>query len=128
MLRVMTEQFGNPNDRGHAYGEEAYRLMEESRACLAKLFNADPEDVAFASSATAAADGLFRRLAGRSIDQPLRVAATTAEHGGLLDSLESLESSGRCEVHWIEVDGKARPDAVLSPCPLCHGNLRVFPR
>jgi cysteine desulfurase len=110
MLRVMTEQFGNPNDRGHAYGEEAYRLVEESRASVAHLFNADPEDVAFASGATAAADGLFRRLAFRSDDRPLRVAATTVEHGGLLDSLERLERSGRCVIRWIEVDGKARPD------------------
>ena len=121
MLRVMTEQFGNPNDRGHAYGEEAYRLMEESRASVAHLFNADPEDVAFASGATATADSLFRRLAGRSAGQALRVAATTVEHGGLLDSLERLECSGGCVIRWIEVDGKARPDVAEIELELKRG-------
>jgi cysteine desulfurase len=121
MLRVMTEQFGNPNDRGHAYGEEAYRLMEESRASVAHLFNADPEDVVFASDATTAADGLFRRLSGRLVDRPLRVSATTVEHAGLLDSLERLERSGRCELRWIEVDGKARPDVAQIEAELKRG-------
>jgi cysteine desulfurase len=121
MLRVMTEQFGNPNDRGHAYGEEAYRLMEESRASVARLFNADPEDVAFASGATTAGDRLFRRLAGRLVDRPMRVAATTVEHGGLQDSLERLERSGVCEIRWIEVDGKARPDVAQVEFELKRG-------
>ncbi len=34
MLHVMTEKFGNPNDRGHLYGEEARRIDEENRLSL----------------------------------------------------------------------------------------------
>lgn len=110
MMHVMTEQFGNPNDRSHQYGQEAFRLVEDSRAAIAALFNADAEDVSFASSATTAADRLFRRLAEGSAGQPLRVAVTTVEHGGILDALGRLERAGTCEIRWIDVDEKARPE------------------
>lgn len=108
MLHVMTEKFGNPNDRGHLYGEEARRIVEDARVRVGGLFNAEPEGVVFAAGATTVADRLFRRLADMTRSRPLRVVTTTVEHHGVLDSLRRLERSGACEVRSLGVDEQAR--------------------
>ena len=42
MIPWLTEQFGNPASRSHAYGWEAEAAVEEAREQVAKLVNADP--------------------------------------------------------------------------------------
>ena len=44
--------FGNPASRSHVYGWEAEELVEEARARVAALFNADPREVVWTSGAT----------------------------------------------------------------------------
>lgn len=108
MMRVMTQQFGNPNDRGHVYGDEARRIVDQARVAVGDLFNASAEHVFFAGSATTAATRLLERLAPPSAPRPIRIASTTIEHHGVLDALARLEKSGRCEIRWLEVDQQAR--------------------
>ncbi|MGY8666993.1 cysteine desulfurase family protein [Bradyrhizobium sp. UFLA05-109] len=108
MVRVMTEQFGNPNDRGHVYGDEARRIIDRARVAVGELFNAPANQVFFAGSATTAVNRLLDRLAAPDRPRPMRVATTTIEHHGVLDALARLERTGRCEIRWLEVDQQAR--------------------
>lgn len=108
MMRVMTEQFGNPSDRGHLYGDEARRIVDRARIAIGELFNASSNRVFFAGSATTAADRLLHRLAAAGGRRPMRIASTTIEHHGVLDAFARLEKLGRCEIIWLDVDQQAR--------------------
>jgi cysteine desulfurase len=109
MVRVMTTQFGNPNDRGHIFGEEAAVLIEVARAETAKLVGADPSSVVWIRSATVGAEAAISHAVRRkTADRPLRVSATTVEHRAVLDALAKRTELKEIEVDWIQVDGKAR--------------------
>jgi cysteine desulfurase len=109
MVKVMTTQFGNPNDRGHVFGDEAAELISAARLEIARLVGGDSDGVLIQRSATVAAEAVIASLAdNRGPDQPLRVAATTVEHRALLDALAKPRNTGAIAVRWIDVDGKAR--------------------
>src|SRR3954467_5065707 len=52
MIPYLTEHFGNPASRSHAFGWEAERAVEEARAHVAALLNADPKEIVWTSGAT----------------------------------------------------------------------------
>ncbi|MBS1188040.1 MAG: IscS subfamily cysteine desulfurase, partial [Burkholderiaceae bacterium] len=45
MIPYLREQFGNPASRSHQYGWEAEKAVEEARAHVAALVNADPREI-----------------------------------------------------------------------------------
>jgi cysteine desulfurase len=109
MVRVMTTQFGNPNDRGHIFGDEAAALIETARADTAKLVGADPSGVVWLRSATVGAEAALSHAVRRNVGgRPLKVAATTVEHRAVMDALVRRIETNEVEVEWLEVDGKAR--------------------
>ena len=52
MLPFLTEAFGNPHSRSHAYGWEAEKAVEDARTHIANLIRADPREIVFTSGAT----------------------------------------------------------------------------
>ena len=52
MIPWLTEHFGNPASRSHAYGWEAEKAVEEARAQVAALVNCDPKEIVWTSGAT----------------------------------------------------------------------------
>lgn len=52
MLPYLTNFYGNPHSRTHAYGWESEKGMEDARAQVAKLIGADPKEIIFTSGAT----------------------------------------------------------------------------
>ncbi len=113
MLPYFTERFGNPASRGHAYGQEAHRAVEEARAQLAALVGAAAEEIVFTSGATEA-DNLAVRGSVRAPGGSARhVVTTVLEHPAVLEPCRTLEREG-CTVTRIGVgpDGMVDPDAV----------------
>jgi cysteine desulfurase len=105
MVSAMTEQFCNPNNPSHSFGEDAVRLVAAARAHVAALVGADDDDVIFARSTTVAARAIIDAIvAGRTSERLPRLAATTVEHAAILDTLERLEAQGRAEIVWLPVD------------------------
>ena len=52
MIPYLTEIFGNPASRSHAFGWAAEEGVEEARGHVAALLNADPKEIVWTSGAT----------------------------------------------------------------------------
>jgi glutamate/tyrosine decarboxylase-like PLP-dependent enzyme len=52
MMPYMTYQFGNPHSKSHEFGWEAEKAVENARAQVASLINADAKEIIFTSGAT----------------------------------------------------------------------------
>lgn len=89
--------FANPASRSHVYGWQAEELVEEARAQVAQLINADPREIVWTSGATEA-----NNLALKGIAETYRVAhpvgghivVSAIEHKAVLDPASWLETQG----------------------------------
>lgn len=52
MMPYMTNQFGNPHSRTHAFGWEAEKMVERARRKVADLIGAEKREIVFTSGAT----------------------------------------------------------------------------
>jgi cysteine desulfurase len=123
MLPYLTEKFGNPSSRQHAFGQQAHAAVEEARAQLAQLIGAEPGDIVFTSGATES-DNLAVRGAARAVGARGRHLVTTAiEHPAVLEPARTIEREGfEVTVVGVGPDGivatdeiarALRPDTVL---------------
>lgn len=108
MVRVMTEQFGNPNSTHHIFGQAAARVMRDAARSVAALVGAAPGDVRFTTGASEAIRLAFAYASERRELRPLIVAASRVEHPAVLEELAAGERDGRYRVVWMPVDGAGR--------------------
>ena len=100
---------GNPSSI-HSQGQNALRLLEESRERVATSLGADPIEVVFTSGGTEAVNlavkGLF--WARNSGSARPRVLVPAAEHHATIDTVEWLRRHEGAVVDWIAVDSDGR--------------------
>lgn len=105
MVKAMTEQFGNPNNRGHLFGQTAAAVVAEAREAIGALVNADADEVIFVRSVSVALEKLLSELL---VDwkgaRPVRVAVSTVEHSAVLEAMKRHEDRGRLEILWVSVN------------------------
>lgn len=111
---VMREHFGNPSS-SHIYGRRARHIVDEARAQVARLINADPGEIIFTGCATEA-----NNLAVQGVARALRaskkhIIISAIEHPAVMRPAMLLGEEG-WEVTVVPVDGAGRvdPDAVRS--------------
>jgi len=63
MLPFMTNMYGNPHSKSHEYGWETESAVDDARAKVAGLINADPKEIVFTSGATEANNFALKGLA-----------------------------------------------------------------
>jgi cysteine desulfurase len=109
MLPFMTDQYGNPHSRTHAYGWEAEAAVETARAHVASLVGADPKDIVFTSGATESNNMSIKGVARFHKEKKKHVITTQTEHKCVLDSCRKLSEEG-FEVTYLPVqtDGIVR--------------------
>ena len=94
MLPYFCEHFGNPHSRTHLYGWEAEAAVEEARAEIATLLNADPREIVFTSGATESNNTALKGVMKFYKDQKNHLITCVTEHKCVLDTARHLEQDG----------------------------------
>lgn len=136
MIPYITEHFGNPASRSHPYGWEAEEAVEEARAQVAALVNADPREIVFTSGATESDNLALKGIAEFYQDRGKHIITVKTEHKAILDTARELERKG-FEVTYLDVlengliDLDAlkvaiRPDTILVSVMMVNNEIGVI--
>lgn len=113
MLPFLTNQYGNPHSRTHAYGWEAEAAVNEARSHLGELIGANEKDMIFTSGATESNNLAIKGVArfyGRSGKKHIITLQT--EHKCVLDSCRYLQDEG-FDVTYLPVQNDGTVDLEL---------------
>ncbi len=123
--------FGNPASRSHVYGWRAEEAVEEARAQVARLLNADPREIVWTSGATESDNLAIKGLADGATKR--HIVTSCVEHKAVLDTCGYLEGKG-FEVTYLipgadgliapgQVEDALRPDTLL--VSIMHANNEI---
>ncbi|KPC53240.1 IscS subfamily cysteine desulfurase [Amantichitinum ursilacus] len=136
MIPYLTNMFGNPASRSHAYGWTAEEAVEDARAEVAALLNCDPKEIVWTSGATESDNLAIKGAAHFYQSKGKHLITVKTEHKAVLDTMRELEREG-FEVTYMDVkaDGlldldalKAtiRPDTILISVMLVNNEIGVI--
>ena len=136
MIPYLTEQFGNPASRSHAFGWESEKAVEEAREEVARLVNCDPKEIVWTSGATESINLALKGAANFYKDKGKHLVTLKTEHKATLDTMRELERAG-FEVTYLDVgsDGlvdlerfKAalRPDTIVVSVVYVNNEIGVI--
>jgi len=108
MIPWLTSNFGNPASRSHAYGWEAEEAVENARAEVAKLVNADPKEIVWTSGATESDNLALKGAAHFYKTKGKHLVTVKTEHKAVLDTMRELEREG-FEVTYLDPE----PDGLV---------------
>lgn len=94
-------QFGNPASRSHEYGWKAEAAVDEARAHVAALVNADPREIIWTSGATESDNLAIKGAAHFYKKSGKHIVTLKTEHKAVLDSCRQLEREGY-EVTYLD--------------------------
>ena len=109
MIPYLTEHFGNPASRSHAYGWEAERAVDEAREQVAALVGADPKEIIWTSGATESNNLAIKGAAHFYAGKGKHLITMKTEHKAVLDTCRELERHG-FEVTYLDPE----PNGLLS--------------
>jgi len=103
MCRCLTldGNFGNPASRSHSFGWDAEKLVDEARANIAALVNADPKEIIFTSGATESDNLAIKGAAHFYKKNGKHIVTCKTEHKAVLDTCRILERDGY-EVTYLD--------------------------
>ena len=93
--------FGNPASRSHSFGWNADKAVEDARADVAALVNADPKEIIFTSGATESDNLAIKGAAHFYKKQGKHIITCKTEHKAVLDTCRILERDGY-EVTYLD--------------------------
>ncbi len=98
--------FGNPASRSHPFGWAAEEAVDEARANVAALVNADPKEIVWTSGATESDNLAIKGVAHFHQRKGKHIVTCKTEHKAVLDTCRQLEREG-FEVTYLdpEADG-----------------------
>lgn len=108
--RVMTETFGNPGAI-HQAGNQARRILHESRRCLARLLNVREQEIYFTSGGTESNNWAVKL--GCRNGERRHIVVGAAEHKSVLEAVRQMELEGYTVTRLRpDKDGIISPEAV----------------
>lgn len=102
MIPYLTELFGNPASNSHSFGWTAEEAVEEARANIAALINADSKEIVFTSGATESNNLAIKGAAHFYQSKGKHLITLKTEHKAVLDTMRELERQG-FEVTYLDV-------------------------
>ncbi|HEY5632691.1 MAG TPA: IscS subfamily cysteine desulfurase [Burkholderiaceae bacterium] len=109
MIPFLSEKFGNPASRSHAYGWAAEAAVEEARAQVAGLVNCDAKEIVWTSGATESINLALKGAAHFYQERGKHLITVKTEHKATLDTMRELERQG-FEVSYLDVDAEGMVD------------------
>jgi cysteine desulfurase len=136
MIPYLTEKFGNPASRSHAFGWEADEAVENARKQVAELVNADPKEIIWTSGATESNNLAIKGAAHFYSGKGKHLITVSTEHKAVLDTCRELERQG-FEVTYLipESNGLVdldkftaaiRPDTILASVMYVNNEIGVI--
>ena len=136
MVKYLTEEFGNPASRSHAYGWTAEAAVEEARENVAKLINADAKEIVWTSGATESNNLAIKGAAQFYKSRGKHIITMTIEHKAVLDTCRELERQG-FEVTYLDPEPNGlldmekfkaaiRPDTILVSIMFVNNEIGVI--
>jgi len=136
MIPYLTEFFGNAASRSHAFGWKAEEGVEEARAHVAALINADPKEIVWTSGATEGNNLAIKGAAGFYKTKGKHIITQKTEHKAVLDTCRELERHG-FEVTYLpvgtnglvsidEFKAAIRPDTILASIMMVNNEIGVI--
>ncbi|TFD09437.1 cysteine desulfurase family protein [Cryobacterium sp. TMT1-66-1] len=114
---------GNPASV-HSQGQNAKRMLEESREIVAASLGCDPIEVVFTGSGTEAINlgikGLYWARAPRR-----RILVPGGEHHATLDTVEWLAEHDGAVIEWIPLDDQGRVDLAALKAAIARDPLDI---
>ncbi len=101
--------FGNPASRSHAFGWKAEQAVDEARAHVAALINADPREIIWTSGATESDNLAIKGAAHFYGQKGKHIITVKTEHKAVLDTCRQLEREG-FEVTYLEPESNGLID------------------
>ncbi|MEN3364777.1 MAG: cysteine desulfurase [Burkholderiales bacterium] len=136
MIPYLREQFGNPASRSHMYGWSAEKAVEEARAHVAALVNADPREIVWTSGATEGNNLAIKGAAQFYKTKGKHIITVKTEHKAVLDTVRELERQG-FEATYLQPQDNGlitieqlqqaiRPDTILVSVMLVNNEIGVI--
>ena len=136
MVAFLTDEFGNPASRSHAYGWAAEAAVEDARAQVAALVNCDAKEIVWTSGATESINLALKGAAHFYKDKGRHLVTVKTEHKATLDTMRELEREGY-EVTYLDVDpdglvpvaafdAALRPDTIVASVMLVNNEIGVI--
>ncbi len=112
MIPFLRDHFGNPSS-SHALGRRTHRAVEEARAQVARLLEAEPSGIIFTSGGTEANNHAIMGAAHAAGDRGRHMVTTAIEHPAVSEVCRHLEGHG-FNTTYVPVDtfGRVDPDRV----------------
>jgi len=102
MKPFLLEKYGNPNSL-HSWGMEARDAVDESRASVARLLNADPGEIVITGGGSEADNLAIKGTAFALKEKGRHIITSAVEHHAVLHTCKWLESQG-FEITVLPVD------------------------
>ena len=136
MIPLLTEHFGNPASRSHPFGWEAEQAVEDARAQVAELVNADPKEIVWTSGATESNNLAIKGAANFYKGKGKHLITLKTEHKAVLDTCRELERQG-FEVTYLSTNADGlldiekfkaaiRPDTILASVMYVNNEIGVI--
>jgi cysteine desulfurase len=136
MIPFLTEHFGNPASRSHAFGWKAEEAVEEARGHVAALLNADPKEIIWTSGATEGNNLAIKGAANFNKAKGKHIITQKTEHKATLDTVRELERQG-FEATYLDPEPNGivdlekfkaaiRPDTILVSIMMVNNEIGVI--
>src|SRR5499427_7125489 len=136
MIPYLTEHFGNPASRSHAFGWEAEEAVEQARGHVAALLDADPKEIIWTSGATEGNNLAIKGAANFNKAKGKHIITQKSEHKATLDTVRELERQG-FEATYLEPEPNGivdvekfkaaiRPDTILASIMMVNNEIGVI--